>query len=1188
MLKKLPLFLLVMGLSFLTNKETIAQSFTKSHAVQHLEKNLVKLGLQATDISEIEVTDNYVDKRTGITHMYLRQNYQGVPVRQGVGSIHIKENGEVFYATNKYVANLAEKVTNTSANISKKQAIQSAASQLNLTLTEPLNLLENHEKSKEHQVMFNPVGISRYDIPVREYYEFDANGMLRLVYEAEIYLLEEDNWWLMRMDAADGKELSRDNLILHCNFGGPEHIHIQDYHHFAAVPKVGQPLTDLSEAQNEHRHSTVEQKMTTEESTTNFGGTYNHFGEYHLTGGGDNGDQPYYNAIESPIHTSDGSGSRNIISGDNIINTTASPLGWHDTGDEQFTWTQGNNVLAFHNPQGTLVADPTTGIVVNPFLVEGGIINTGGNVPDGGPNLEFEYDAEINTANYNSFLADAITNLFVCNNVMHDVTYLYGFDEAAGNFQTNNFDNGGTGGDHVLAGAQAQAFVNNASFGTQADGIPGEMKMYIWTSNAPEQVIDGDFDAGVIGHEYGHGVSIRMVGGPSNQCLGGDEQGGEGWSDFEGLMITQTDYNGDGVYSEDVEGEGIRGIGNYVLNQGSFEEGIRLAPYTTNMTDQSKPFNDYTYGDQPNVAAPHGVGFIWCSILWDLNWAMINKYGFEWDIYNNTSGAGNIRTMALVHEAFHYTPCSPTFIEMRDAIFQANEVLYPNDADGDEFMMWEVFARRGLGFSASAGGNEAFDLPSYAVSKSVNFDEQAKGNEVTYGIEIQNNFTGTLLGIDISDQLDSRLTFTSSTDGASAAGQVVTFPTFDIPVGETTTKSFKAEIDANTSHTESISTNSLESAVDRATFTTVGAWTTDPDAHTGSVAYFHPDPETANVGDLIFTTVIPAEANAIAFWQKLATELAFDGGVFDISTDGGVTYEDLGNRMLKGPYNSSISSDVSGVPISVLDGRRAFSGDEPYFQTIVDLTGYSGAVMFRWRFGSDALVGATGWWIDDIEYMNLHYILNETCVVTTDFVEPQCADVGTLGTVIRDGSFLAVDLLGFKASADQSDIRLDWQTANEENNKGFEILRRSENEDTFKSIAYVSAQENSNTTKNYQYLDREVETNVRYYYQLRIYDNSGKSELSEIASAIIKEYGTSVDVFPNPASTAVNIQIKGTELTNSIDMEVINATGQIVRKMSNLTGSHFTIDCVDLPEQLYMIRITSGEFVTTQQVLIQR
>ena len=52
--------------------------------------------------------------------------------------------------------------------------------------------------------------------------------------------------------------------------------------------------------------------------------------------------------------------------------------------------------------------------------------------------------------------------------------------------------------------------------------------------------IDGDFDNGIIIHEYTHGISTRLTGGPSTNCLSGFEQAGEGWSDWFALVMLTT------------------------------------------------------------------------------------------------------------------------------------------------------------------------------------------------------------------------------------------------------------------------------------------------------------------------------------------------------------------------------------------------------------------------------------------------------------------------------------------------------------------------------------------------------------------------------------------------------------------------------------------------------------------------
>jgi hypothetical protein len=212
--------------------------------------------------------------------------------------------------------------------------------------------------------------------------------------------------------------------------------------------------------------------------------------------------------------------------------------------------------------------------------------------------------------------------------------------------------------------------------------------------------LDGDFDNGVIAHEYGHGVSSRLTGGASEaDCLMNDEQAGEGWSDFFALIMTTTPAS---------TADQARGIGNFASNDTFDGNGIRPYPYSRDME-----VNPVTYGDVSSSVVPHGVGLIWCSMLWDLYWNMVDKYGNSNDLY--ATNGGNNKAIQLVMEGLRLQACSPGFVDSRDAILAADELLF----DGaNSCLIWRTFARRGLGYSADQGSSdmvgdetEAFDLP---------------------------------------------------------------------------------------------------------------------------------------------------------------------------------------------------------------------------------------------------------------------------------------------------------------------------------------------------------------------------------------------------------------------------------------------------------------------------------------------
>ncbi|TAE47330.1 MAG: T9SS C-terminal target domain-containing protein, partial [Bacteroidetes bacterium] len=490
----------------------------------------------------------------------------------------------------------------------------------------------------------------------------------------------------------------------------------------------------------------------------------------------------------------------------------------------EFTITRGNNVLAQEDADGN---------------------NGTGFSPDGGATLDFDLPLNLSQAPA-GYQSAALINLFYWNNLIHDYAYLYGFDEVSGNFQQNNYGNGGAGADYVLADGQDGSGTNNANFSTPADGTRPRMQMFLWTGatnvfftvNSPVAVAgsytaveagfgpglsttpitadlvlandgpgslgctapvnaaaingkialvdrgtcafvnkvqnmqnagaiacvvcnnvagaapfamsgatggitipsvmislencnllkaqlaagvnvslsnsgpafakDGDFDNGIIAHEYGHGISNRLTGGPANvNCLTNAEQMGEGWSDYFGLMMT--------MKASDLSTTS-RGIGTYVVSQPVTGVGIRPAPYTTNMA-----VNDFTYGDITNTTAisqPHGIGFLWCNMLWEMTWNLIADFGFDADLMNGTGG--NNIAMQLVMEGMRLQPCNPGFINGRDAILDADTALF---GGVHSCQIWSAFAKRGLGLSASQGsansrsdGAEAFDVPPAACS----------------------------------------------------------------------------------------------------------------------------------------------------------------------------------------------------------------------------------------------------------------------------------------------------------------------------------------------------------------------------------------------------------------------------------------------------------------------------------------
>ena len=116
-------------------------------------------------------------------------------------------------------------------------------------------------------------------------------------------------------------------------------------------------------------------------------------------------------------------------------------------------------------------------------------------------------------------------------NRMHDFAYSLGFRETTFNMQSFNFGLGGKDHDPEIGSAQAGGIAggppgftarDNANQITPKDGLPPNTNMYLWQPIAGSfyaPCVDGDFDMSVIGHEYTHAITNRMVGGPERRAL---------------------------------------------------------------------------------------------------------------------------------------------------------------------------------------------------------------------------------------------------------------------------------------------------------------------------------------------------------------------------------------------------------------------------------------------------------------------------------------------------------------------------------------------------------------------------------------------------------------------------------------------------------------------------------------------
>jgi Zn-dependent metalloprotease len=561
-------------------------------------------------------------------------------------------------------------------------------------------------------------------------------------------------------------------------------------------------------------------------------------------------------------------GARVLVSfvGDTAINTS---FGWMGTA----TVTTGNNVEAYldTNADNAPDANNTTGL-------------SNGHAFSSTQNFTFPFSTTVDPRTQR---AAVVTNLFYYNNVMHDFSYGLGFTETARNFQTNNYGRGGTGNDSVRAEAQDGSGTNNANFATPPDGSRPRMQQYLFTSPSPDR--DSSMDGDVVFHEYGHGISNRLIGNGST-ALSGTQSGamGEGWSDYWATTI-----NGDGA------------VGEYVTAN---PNGIRRAAYTVPANTVHDSYADVCAGG----CQVHRDGEVWAATLWDLRTQL---------------GAGV--TDLLVLNGMKFTPTRPSFLNARDGILQADQNL---NAGANTCAIWTVFARHGMGVSAV--GNDgtthtaATNLPascggtcSYSISPT-SASAAAAGGTGTVTVTATAGCSWTAA---------SNSSFITVTGGASGTGNGTV--TYSVAANTLTTSRTGTLTIAGQTHTVTqagtggggcsnllvnpgYETGTTPWVVSGQITRSTGAY-----PHSGT-AYMIVNGVNSTSGTLYQTVTVPSNGcSNLSFWLNITTSEAAGAAVFDrlfievrntsgtllatLATFSNQNSGTAGVYVLRGPYNLS-------------------------------------------------------------------------------------------------------------------------------------------------------------------------------------------------------------------------------------------------------------------------------------------
>jgi extracellular elastinolytic metalloproteinase len=315
----------------------------------------------------------------------------------------------------------------------------------------------------------------------------------------------------------------------------------------------------------------------------------------------------------------------------------------------------------------------------------------------------------------------ALVNLFAMHNRMHDWSYYLGFTEETWNMQADNGDRGGLGGDAEQGNAQAGGRAggappdfpsrNNANQMSPPDGVPATSNMYLWQPTPGgfyPPCVDGDYDMSVIGHEYSHAISGRMIAGPNS-----------GWSGAQAGAMNES--HSDLFAMEYLYENGFTPKGDTPYITGGYVTGDDKAGIRNyDMSRSPLNYSDLSYdlvGQQV-----HADGEIWSATSFDVRQAMIDRYGRGTPNLQKACAEGKVAVEQCpgnrrwIQQAFDAlllsTSGAVSYVDMRDATLAANVVRF---GGADVPLLWGAFAQHGLGRDAvSDGPNDQDAVPSFA------------------------------------------------------------------------------------------------------------------------------------------------------------------------------------------------------------------------------------------------------------------------------------------------------------------------------------------------------------------------------------------------------------------------------------------------------------------------------------------
>ncbi len=270
----------------------------------------------------------------------------------------------------------------------------------------------------------------------------------------------------------------------------------------------------------------------------------------------------------------------------------------------------------------------------------------------------------------------------------------------------------------------------------------------------------------------------------------------------------------------------------------------------------------------------------------------------------------------------------------------------------------------------------------------------------------------------------------------------------------------------------------------------------------------------------------------------------------------------------------------------------------PTDSNCIDILRLSKGMRNIWGFNTESYDFSMGFWCSG--FIDTNWVLSPL-QITRQFGCYWAGDGSLNGAIINGITYgslypLPVELLSFSSSVVDDDVTLNWVTATETNNSGFQVERhchteRSRSMTDWENIGFVNGNGTTTEPQTYSYKDENLSAG-KYQYRLKQIDFDGTFEYSKTIEVEINS-PTKFSLeqnFPNPFNPNTNIQY-AISSKQFVSLKVFNTLGQEVEKLVNEyqeAGTHSKLYIVNstLPSGVYLYQLKAGEFVHTRKMIL--